>query len=70
MFNPQYGIINRFLDAIGLGVPGGAILDSPDYALPAILVTTVWQLFPFTSVVLLSALQAVPQDLTEAATMD
>jgi multiple sugar transport system permease protein len=70
MFNSQYGIVNRFLNAIGLGVPGGSILDSPRYALPAILVTTIWQLFPFTSVVLLSALQAVPQDLTEAATVD
>ena len=70
MFNAQYGIINRLLEAIGLGVPGGAILDSPQFALPAILVTTIWQLFPFTAVVLLSALQAVPQDLTEAATMD
>ncbi|MFI7079677.1 carbohydrate ABC transporter permease [Micromonospora sp. NPDC049903] len=70
MLNPQYGIVNRFLDAIGLGVPGGAILDSPRYALPAILATTIWQLFPFTSVVLLSALQSVPHDLTEAATMD
>ncbi|MGK3952105.1 carbohydrate ABC transporter permease [Microbacterium sp. I2] len=70
MLNAQYGIVNRFLNAIGLGVPGGAILDSPQYALPAILVTTVWQLFPFTAVVLLSALQAVPQDLAEAATMD
>lgn len=70
MLNAQYGIVNRLLDAIGLGVPGGNILDSPTYALPAVLVTTIWQLFPFTSVVLLSALQAVPQDLTEAATMD
>lgn len=70
MFNNQYGIVNRFLNAVGLGLPGGAILDSPRYALPAILVTTIWQLFPFTSVVLLSALQSVPQDLTEAATMD
>ncbi len=70
MFNAQYGIVNRFLDAVGLGIPGGAILDSPRYALPAILVTTIWQLFPFTAVVLLSALQAVPQDLMEAATMD
>lgn len=70
MFNAQYGIINRFLEAVGLGVPGGAILDSPDYALPAILATTIWQLFPFTAVVLLSALQAVPKDLLEAATMD
>ncbi|NEE01886.1 carbohydrate ABC transporter permease [Phytoactinopolyspora halotolerans] len=70
MLNPQYGIVNRFLNAVGLGVPGGAILDSSTYALPAILVTTTWQLFPLTSVVLLSALQAVPKDLTEAATMD
>lgn len=70
MMNPQYGIVNRFLDAVGLGVSGGAILDSPTYALPAILVTTIWQLFPLTSVVLLSALQAVPKDLTEAATVD
>ncbi|MFD6754514.1 carbohydrate ABC transporter permease [Micromonospora gifhornensis] len=70
MLNPQYGIVNRFLEAIGLGVPGGAILDSPRYALPAILATTIWQLFPFTSVVLLSALQSVPQDLTEAAMVD
>lgn len=70
MLNPDYGIVNRFLDAVGLGVPGGAILDSPTYALPAILATTIWQLFPFTSVVLLSALQSVPSDLTEAATVD
>ncbi|MEV1202024.1 carbohydrate ABC transporter permease [Microbispora rosea] len=70
MLNPDYGIVNRFLDAVGLGVPGGAILDSPKYALPAILATTIWQLFPFTSVVLLSALQSVPPDLTEAATVD
>ena len=70
MLNPQYGIVNRFLDAVGLGVAGGVILDSRTYALPAILVTTIWQLFPLSSVILLSALQAVPKDLTEAATMD
>jgi multiple sugar transport system permease protein len=70
MLNAQYGIVNRFLDAVGLGVPGGAILDSPKYALPAVLATTIWQLFPFSSVVLLAALQAVPRELTEAATMD
>ncbi len=70
MFNAQYGIVNRFLNAVGLGVPGGAILDSSTYALPAVLATTIWQLFPFTSVVLLSALQSVPQELMEAATMD
>lgn len=70
MVNPQYGIVNRFLDAVGLGVPGGVILDSQTHALPAILVTTIWQLFPLCAVVLLSALQGVPKELVEAATMD
>lgn len=70
MLNPQYGIVNRFLDAIGLGVHGGSILDNPKLALPAILITTTWQLFPLAAVVLLSALQGVPKDLVEAATMD
>jgi len=70
MLNAQYGIVNRALGAVGLAPPGGAILESPKFALPAILVITVWQLFPFNAVVLLSALQSVPKEVTEAAMMD
>lgn len=70
MLNAQYGVINRMLEAIGLGVPEGNILDSTTYALPAILLTTIWQLFPFSAVVLLSALQSVPKEVTEAASVD
>ncbi|MCL3861611.1 carbohydrate ABC transporter permease [Actinotalea sp. K2] len=70
MMNAQYGIVNRWLDTVGLGVPGGSILDNQTYALPAVLATTIWQLFPFCSVVLLAALQAVPQEVREAAMMD
>lgn len=70
MLNGQYGIVNRVLDAIGLGIADGQILTSTTYALPAILVTTLWQLFPFPAIVLLAALQAVPQELTEAAAVD
>ncbi|MCU1476292.1 MAG: sugar transporter permease, partial [Subtercola sp.] len=39
-------------------------------ALPAVLITTVWQLFPFSAVVLLSALQSVSKETMEAAQMD
>lgn len=39
-------------------------------ALPAILATTVWQIFPFASVVLLAVLQGVSQEVQEAAQMD
>lgn len=70
MLNPQYGVVNRVLSAVGLAVPDGQILTNPDLALPAILVTTLWQLFPFPAIVLLAALQAVPRELVEAASVD
>lgn len=70
MLNPQYGIITRLLRAIGVPVSGGGVLDDPALALPAILITTIWQLFPFVCVVILSALQSVPAELVEAAEMD
>jgi len=70
MMNPQYGIITRALRALGVDVGASGILDNPNLALSAILATTIWQLFPFVAVVLLSALQAVPMELQEAARMD
>lgn len=70
MLNPQYGVITHLLRGIGIPVSEGGVLDDPALALPAILVTTVWQLFPFVCVVLLSALQSVPAELIEAAEMD
>ena len=41
-------------------------LDNPSLALPAILITTIWQIFPFASVVILAALQGVSQEQREA----
>lgn len=70
MLNAQYGIVNRALDPVGLAPAGGVWLDNPSLALPTILTITIWQLFPFTAVVILAALQAVPQELREAATID
>ena len=70
MFNAQYGIINRALGAVGLAPGSGQWLDNPSLAMAAILATTIWQLFPFTSVVLLAALQSVPDELREAAVID
>jgi multiple sugar transport system permease protein len=70
IYNAQYGIFNAVQRALGL--PSGSInwLDDPALALPAILMTTVWQIFPFSSVVLLAALQGVSAELREAAVID
>jgi multiple sugar transport system permease protein len=69
MFNAQYGIFNHAQRAIGIEAFENW-LDSPSHALPAILITTIWQIFPFSSVVILSALQGVNKELREAAIID
>ena len=70
IFNAQYGIFGRVLRA--LGIPAGTEnwLDSYHLAMPAVLMTTIWQIFPFASVVILAALQGVPMEQREAAVID
>ncbi|WP_222120639.1 carbohydrate ABC transporter permease [Paenarthrobacter nicotinovorans] len=70
MFNPQFGILTRLLKAVGVDPGQNGVLDNPRLALAAVLMTTIWQLVPFVAVVLLSALQSVPQELVEAAQVD
>lgn len=70
MFNAQYGIFNYVLRTLGLAAANENWLDDPNLALPAILLTTIWQIFPFASVVLLAALQGVSSELREAAVID
>lgn len=70
IYNGQYGIFTHALQWLGLGGSNGSWLDTPKLALPAILITTIWQIFPFSSVVLLAALQGVPEELREAAIID
>jgi multiple sugar transport system permease protein len=70
IYNGQYGIFNHLLHSIGVMEGNESWLDSPTLALPAILLTTVWQNFPFASVVLLAALQGVSSELREAAVID
>ncbi|WP_210507638.1 carbohydrate ABC transporter permease [Naasia sp. SYSU D00057] len=70
MFNAQYGILTKALQAVGIDPGASGVLDNPSLALIAVLATTIWQLVPFVAVVLLSALQSVPQELVEAAQVD
>ena len=70
MLNAQYGIFNRALRFLGFAAGAENWLDNPSLALPAILITTIWQIFPFASVVILAALQGVSQELRDAAVID
>jgi multiple sugar transport system permease protein len=68
LFNDNYGIINAVLQRLGLDrVPW---LSSPRWALPSLVLTTLWVRLGFCMVVYLAALQSIPKDYYEAATID
>jgi multiple sugar transport system permease protein len=62
------GLVNQFLGFVHL--PTTHWLENPTTALPAIVVTSVWQGFGFETVIFLAALQSIPHDLYDAAYVD
>ena len=70
MLNPNFGIINHFLQMVGLLSGPKDWLGDPATALPTLILIDVWQGVPFFAVMLLAALQSVPKELLEAAKID
>ncbi|TFE36859.1 sugar ABC transporter permease [Paraburkholderia dipogonis] len=70
MLNPNYGIINHYLKAVGLLSGAHDWLGDPDTAFPTLMMIDVWQGVAFFSVMILAALQSVPKELLEAAKID
>ena len=68
IFNPKYGIINYLLGLIGIAGPNW--LYDPNWAMPAIILTSVWKDTGFIMVLFLSSLQNIPQEYYEAAALD
>ena len=68
MLNSDSGVINWFLKSIGLDPIYW--LTSPNWSLTAVLITNIWIGIPFNLVVLYSGLQAIPDELYEAAALD
>lgn len=72
LFQPQFGLINRFLNTIS----GGRIpldtkwLADPHLVMPALVGTSIWMYAGFNMIYFLAALQAVDRDLYEAANVD
>jgi multiple sugar transport system permease protein len=70
MLDPQYGVVNYVVRALGLSAQSIPWLISPRWALPAVMAVDVWRTFPFGTLVLLTALQAIDADLYGAAAVD
>ena len=67
IFNPRFGVINVLLDKVGIAGP--AWLGSETWALPALIVMSVWGVGG-SMLIYLAALQGIPTSLYEAATID
>ena len=68
VFNTNNGLLNIMLGWVGIGpVPW---LNDPKWAMLSLCTVSVWRSVPFATVILLAAMQGVPDNLYEAAKID
>lgn len=70
IYNPSYGLLNHVL--LALGIIDHTVVWSNDRIAGLLMVTVVhiWRMAPLTAIILLAALQSVPEELYEAARLD
>lgn len=69
LFNANSGPINQLLKTFGVDNPP-LWLSSTVWAMPAVIIVSVWQSAGYHMVMFLGGLQAIPNDLYEAAAID
>ncbi len=67
-YNPDFGAINQLLGLVG--IPGRDWLGEKTLALASVVVVDIWHWTPFVFLLLLAALESLPQDAYEAAKID
>ncbi|MER5538960.1 sugar ABC transporter permease [Streptomyces sp. NPDC002928] len=70
IYNPQIGLLNGGLEAIGLGGLAHSWLGDPTVALWALIGVLVWAGVGFYVVLFSAAMQSIPKDIFEAAELD
>lgn len=68
LLNPANGIVNSVLGTLGAPQPGW--WTDPSWAMASIVIASAWKDLGFVMVILLAGLQAIPEDLYEAARID
>jgi multiple sugar transport system permease protein len=71
IFNPRFGVLNGLLYSLGLISEYRSWVGvDPGMAMMVLIFVQVWNALPFNTIILLAALQAIPRELYEAATVD
>jgi multiple sugar transport system permease protein len=69
-FNPDYGSINALFSQLGLIDTYRSWLGDPSSAINAVMFADIWKNYPLITLLVLAALQTIPEDLFEAARLD
>ena len=71
MYDPFYGIVNHYLYLLGvIHNPNTIWVGSTNSTIWPLIVVSIWRGFPFMSLMLLSGMQGISQELYEAAKVD
>jgi raffinose/stachyose/melibiose transport system permease protein len=70
LYNPQVGLLNRALGAVGLGSLQQDWLGNPHTSIFAVIGMSQWQSIGYTAVLFIVAIQRIPKELYEAARVD
>lgn len=68
MMDPDFGIFNQILQALGL--PASTWLRSSSTAVGSIIFTNVWKSVGYYTLILIAAIQSIPESIYEAASLD
>lgn len=69
LFHPTLGPVNNILRFLGIANPPGWT-SSVDWAMPVIIIVSIWKSMGYYMILYLSGLQAIPRELYEAAKVD
>ena len=70
IFNPGAGLLNGALTSFGFDFDNHLWFNSRISSIAMVLVVHVWRMMPLTIVIILAALQGIPQELRDASRMD
>lgn len=70
VYNPQMGLLNSFLELIGLDDLTAVWLGSKKTAMYAVIAVSQWQSTGYVTMLFIVAIQKIPRDLYEAAEVD
>ena len=68
LYTPDISPVYWGFKSLGWNVP--ALITDPTWALPAIIAADTWEWFPLTMLMVLAALQTLPEELLDAARVD